>query len=162
MAKRVKKSIGQVLSPPGHSTRFTFGSIILFVLDVLVLFSTRIPLNFFRWLITMVTRGYIFYVYGLYYQEKLTAWAKPMDGFSLRAIFHNLFSLGFYLFCLWYFFTTLIILLAMFYHRQSGSVSSSISGSGSFDELGKFGDYLNNKARFSSYQSFLEFLQGKK
>jgi len=135
---------------PVSENKINLDYIILFILDVLVIFSARIPLNLFRWITTMAVRGYIFYIYGVYYHNKLLDYLTLPDGHT------SIWGLPVILFMLWYFFTTLLMFLAPFYHSPG---SDSFLENETFDEIENFKQWRDNKMRFTDYKESTQLMR---
>jgi hypothetical protein len=163
MAKRIKKP--SIISSPSESVNgdtSILSYLILLILDVLVLFSYRIPMDFWRWLITMGVRVYIFAWYSNYHTALLKYFA-PAPGFSLGEIVHNILGMGYVLFCLWYCITTLIMFLAAFAYKFGyGNSSNSNEGGESFGEINQFKGYINTQLKNRGYSEGMDWLRGKK
>jgi len=117
--------------------------VLLFMADVLVLFNTRIPLNFFRWLTMIVVRVFLIYQFG----DKLMIWFPMNRAETFSSFLYDfLIVIPIIVFSLYYFFSTLVMFLAPFY-----SGSNAFSGNGEYTEINRFLDWRNNKMKFSSY-----------
>jgi hypothetical protein len=161
MAKRIKKPgiiSSQSESVNGDTSILDY--VILFILDVVFLFSHRIPMNFWRWLITMGVRFYIFSWYSNYHFILLKYFA-PAPGFSLGEIIHNVLGIGYVLFCLWYFFTTLILFLAAFSYRFGYGNSNSDEVGESFGEINNFKGYIDTQLKSRGYSEGMDWLRGR-
>ena len=153
------KSSKKVLSMPTPiSAKPDFGRIMqdvfLFIFDIFLLFTTRIPLNFLRWLITMVVRGFIFFML-IYHQDQVFAHLKINESATFSAIVYDFFVIvPVLIFLLWYFFTTFTMFLAPFYSGGGFSMSSE-----DFSEINRFVQWRDNKIRFSSYQDGAQLMR---
>ena len=156
-----KKSPNKVLSVQKPEKEFNsfeplIKYVLLFILDVFILFTTRIPLHFFRWVVTMVVRGYIFYFVFFIYNGNMFSLSVNSYDISSKAIFHDLFVIiPIVIFQLWYFITTFVMFLAPFYSGNSFSVNSSDD----FSEINRFINWRNNKMKFSSYKENTQLMR---
>jgi hypothetical protein len=156
MARTSTKKVLSTVEPKKTSNTINLNYVFLFILDAIVLFSYRIPMNFWRWLTTMVVRGYIFYIYS-FYHEDLLKFIAPSPNFGFFDIIHNIIGIGICLFCLWYFFTTLMLFMVAFTYKF-GYATNSYYGE-SFDEIERFKDWRDNKMKFSSYQEATQLMR---
>lgn len=155
-----RTSSQKILSTPVKMKELTFmdklSYVLLFILDVTVIFSVRIPMNFFRWLVMIAFRAYAMYTYAYYYHEAVMNYITPSPGFSFGEVLHNLFSIGVCIFILWYFITTLMMFLAVLYKNNSGVDYQESS------QFSKTFGYIENKLSFMGYEEGLDWLRGKK
>ena len=129
--------------------------IFLFILDIFVLFTTRIPLNFFRWLVTMVVRGYIFTILCIN-QDYFFSHFQMDRNVTIGSFFYDFFfMLPLLIFMLWYFFTTLIMFLAPIYSGRGFNGSPSED----FSEINRFIQWRDNKIKYSSYQDAAQLMR---
>jgi len=74
------------------------------------------------------------------------------DSFSIKAIFWNVFCLAFVLSDLWYFITSLLLILAIFYYFKNFTDAPTPSLlEDDFDEIKKFKSWRDNKMKFMDY-----------
>ena len=160
-----KKSPKKVLSTEqpkqlNHSMSDILSYIFLFILDAVILFSTRIPLHFFRWIVIMVVRGYIFFFLGANLDRIIARF--PMEtAETFHAFCYDFFIVvPIIIFLLWYFFTTLTMFLAPFYASNSfGYTTRPVSNSNDYSQINRFLNWRDNKMKFSSYKENTELMQ---
>ncbi len=98
-------------------------------------------------------RGIIFYFILSPYEDAILKYFTLADGHT------SISFLPVGLFFLWYFLTSLLMLLGTIY---SGFGRISTENESKYSEFGKLADYANNKMKFQSYQDSMDILTGKK
>ena len=115
-------------------------------------FSSETCINPLTWATSMVLRGLIFYFLLFPYQDKVIKYFTLPDGHT------SIFGIPVGLFFIWYFFTSLLMLLGGIYGKfgQSNSVNEN-----KLSEFEKLADFANNKMKFQSYKDSMDMLTGK-
>ena len=160
MAKSKRKPAPvPVNSPP--ELRKSMIAVILYIIWLffkwVFVFSVETCLNPLTWLISMAIRGFVI-MELINHSSQIDKLFQYTGSNSILQVLSDLFALLYPLFCLWYFFTSLIMFLGAI-RAKFGTRNSNDEVE--YSEFKKLADYANNKMRFQSYKDSMDMLTGK-